>query len=137
MSLETWLKRQSDRCGDCGYHVKTQGHSSECSEGTRGHQMSRVAEGRRLRESAAAEVTLAYPDDKERVLAAIETTSRRLPEFSVNDMRDLIEGVPASVMGTAFGIASKSGLIEDTSKRAKSDLPGTHAAEVKVWRRAA
>ena len=120
MSLDAYLAAAPGRCGRCGWHPPTQGHSPTCIAATKADALD------------AVNVT-AGEDTKARVDAAILRLARLGAPFSANDMRGELRGIPGPVVGGRFNAAARRGLIRDTGQREPSNLASTHGHEVRRW----
>lgn len=91
-----------------------------------------------IKRTAIAAVNDAAPADvKNRVDRAIIRLASAGREFSANDLRTELEGVPGPVVGGRFNALAKQGVIVQTGGRVPSNLGSTHGHELKCWRGAA
>lgn len=87
-----------------------------------------------LKASGIAAANTAPADVKDRVDRAILRVARIGQEFSANDLRTDLVGVPGPVVGGRFNALAQQGLIAPTDRRVPSNLGSTHGHEIKVWR---
>lgn len=77
----------------------------------------------------------AHPADVDAVDRVLVAVIRQGADFSLNDLRPHLRHVEnRNVIGSRVQTFARRGLIRDTGTRVKSTDPGTHAAEIKVWR---
>lgn len=74
---------------------------------------------------------------KSRVDQAILRVARLGQEFSANDLRAELDGVPGPLVGARFNALGKQGLIVQTDRRVPSNKGNTHGHKIECWRGAA
>jgi hypothetical protein len=86
-----------------------------------------------LKADGIARANNASADVKARVDRAILRLARTGKEFSANDLRTELEGVPGPVVGGRFNALGKQGVIRKTDRRVPSNLGSTHGHEIYLW----
>ena len=113
MSLDAYMASRPDRCPGCGYHVERQGCRCDGSAG---------------KAAALAAVTATTPDTtRQRIDAAILRAAATGDEFSANDIRGDLLGVPGQQIGPRFGALAKQGRSSTsaTGRRPRATRTGT------------
>lgn len=121
--LAEYLRKQPNRCPECLWNEKTQGHAPTCERGLRA--------GR----EAMAATTEKHGADAAMVDRVLEAVIARGEPFSLNEIRPRLRHIgERSVIGARVQAFARARRIKDTGARVKSTDPGTHGAEIKVWR---
>lgn len=122
MTLDTYLRTQTDRCPDCGVHIETQAalHVGGC-----------LPSAERARATGQAIATSAHADDAARVEAAIRQLAATGRPFSANDARE-VHGVKGGVVGATFTRLNKAEVIRSVGDETSTDK-GTHGHRIFKW----
>jgi hypothetical protein len=96
-----------------------------------------VEEGRALRDEGMAHTEAADADglDKALIDHAINHLNMTRDIWSANDLRDVCRSVRQPLIGARIRAAAKAGRIIHVGYT-PSDLPSTHAHDIKTWRSA-
>ena len=90
-----------------------------------------------LKAAGIAAANAAPTEVKNRVDRAILRLARTGREFSANDLRSELEGVPGPVVGARFNALGRQRLIVQTDRRVPSNKGNTHGHKIECWRGAA
>lgn len=121
--LAEYLRTQPGRCPECLWHEEKQGHAPTCERGIRA--------GRQ----AMAATSQAHGADAAMVDRVLEAVIARGEPFSLNEIRPRLRHIAErAVIGARVQAFARARRIRDTGARVKSTDPGTHGAEIKVWR---
>lgn len=91
-----------------------------------------------LKANGIAAADAAAPTDvKDRVDRAILRLAASGREFSANDLRTELDGVPGPVVGARFNTLGRQGVIVQTNRRVPSNKGNTHGHKIECWRGAA
>ena len=127
-SLLAFLVALPGRCAECGLHVDHMGHRPMCSH---------ADDGQRLAVEGMDRAVAANPADADVVDRAISEACRTGREFSANDFRHLCDRISQpKVIGARIRAWSREGRIQHVGY-VPSNLPTTHAHDLKTWRAAA
>ena len=94
-----------------------------------------VTEGRARRDEGMARTEAADVDDfdKQLIDSAIDAQSLLRHEWSANDLRRMLPDVRQPLIGARIRAAAKAGRIVHVGYT-PSNLPSTHAHDIKTWR---
>lgn len=67
------------------------------------------------------------------VMQAVLTFGQQKPEFSCNDLRDLLPDMGHGFLGAAINALRQGGVIEHTDRMVPSTQANTHAHRIAVW----
>jgi hypothetical protein len=68
------------------------------------------------------------------VMQAVLTFGQQKPEFSCNDLRDVLPDLGHGFLGVAINALRAGGVIEHTDRMVPSTQVNTHAHRIAVWR---